>query len=534
MWILEHVAGASGYTLVAYAAGAAVTGYVIVKIANAYLYPDNRSHYSRRAVGQHQHSNNYFDLIVDWLRSCLPTWLGGQSVPIPQLAQIPNPALLRAAKNQHREDEAEKEALRKRVKELDAAEANANVSAVKSMPTVSPASTKVAEPKAVADRIAELDFAKQCTQVLRSECSDKEAIDKIGSLLIENSHVKNLDLVTTLLRIHRNDGTHPIRRIGPVLQSNRTLTSIDLDSNSISPEGVVAIAEAVKTNRTLRLINLRQNNIGLRGAIAIAEALKINDALTSINLSEGQISFEGLTAIAEALKINRSLTQIKLNVNHFGEGCATALAEALKINRSLTQIELNRNEFGAGGATALAEALKMNRSLTQIKLDGNEFGAGGAIAIAEALKTNRTLTEMFLIYNAIGPEGAAAIAAALKTNRTLTSIWLSANKIGKTGVANLIVALEQNPALTQLGLDDEGQYQAQPYLERNRKLKQQGCVAILSLRKYQRGFWGTAPKDILEMMLRMAYPDILRGKRLNFPSRSAPTKVEEEYCSLGL
>lgn len=144
MWILEHVAGASGYTLVAYAAGAT---YAIVKVANYFLSPGNSSNKFGRAqrsatsdVVQHQHSNNYFDTVLNFIRSCLPTWLGAHLVSVPQRSgsyrqpqplaspatsnrQIPNPALLQAAMNQHREDEAEKGQLRIRVKELEAAEA---------------------------------------------------------------------------------------------------------------------------------------------------------------------------------------------------------------------------------------------------------------------------------------------------------------------------------------------------------------------------------------------------------------------------
>jgi len=212
------------------------------------------------------------------------------------------------------------------------------------------------------------------------------------------------------------------------------------------------------------------------------------------------------------------------------------IAEALKINRILTQIKLDGNQFGEGGATAIAEALKINRTLTHIDLSWNKFGKGAATVIAEALKTNDTLTELSLKDNDIGFLGATEIAAALYTNHTLTRMWLGGNSIYYDGVANLVKALEQNHALTDLELanhlelSNEEKDKAKPFLERNRKLKQQGCVALLGLRHRQRGLWGTLPNDVVQWILERAYPDILGKNKVKYPTRSAPTNTVEPPC----
>jgi hypothetical protein len=55
---------------------------------------------------------------------------------------------------------------------------------------------------------------------------------------------------------------------------NRVLTILDLNLNNISPEGAIAIAEALKVNAVLTKLNLEYNSMGEAGEKAVRDALK--------------------------------------------------------------------------------------------------------------------------------------------------------------------------------------------------------------------------------------------------------------------
>ncbi len=52
------------------------------------------------------------------------------------------------------------------------------------------------------------------------------------------------------------------------------MTILDLNLNNISPEGAIAIAEALKVNAVLTKLNLEYNSMGEAGEKAVRDALK--------------------------------------------------------------------------------------------------------------------------------------------------------------------------------------------------------------------------------------------------------------------
>jgi hypothetical protein len=192
------------------------------------------------------------------------------------------------------------------------------------------------------------------------------------------------------------------------------VTTLDLSSNSIGPEGAQAIAEVLKANTVLAVLWLTDNSIGEDGARAIAEALKVNTAVTTLRLMSNDIGVEGAIAIAEALKVNKVLAVLWLEDNSIGEDGAKAIAETLKVNAVLTDLRLEDNSIGEDGARAIAEALKVNTAVTTLDLGNNSIGLEGALAIAEALNDNATLTTLVLEYNRMGDAGAKAVQEAVE------------------------------------------------------------------------------------------------------------------------
>ena len=240
--------------------------------------------------------------------------------------------------------------------------------------------------------------------------------------------------------------------LAAVVESNSTLTSLNLSANNMGPAGAESLATALKTNTTLTNLNLRWNNIGPAGAESLATALKTNTALTNLGLHGNNIGPAGAESLATVLKTNTTLTNLDLWANNIGPAGAESLATALKTNTTLTNLDLWDNNIGPAGAESLATALKTNTTLTNLTLRWNNIGPAGAESLATALKTNTTLTNLDLWVNNIDPAGAESLATALKTNTTLTHLDLWDNNIGPAGAESLATALKTNTALTNLGL----------------------------------------------------------------------------------
>ncbi|KAG0013471.1 hypothetical protein BGZ81_001003 [Podila clonocystis] len=212
------------------------------------------------------------------------------------------------------------------------------------------------------------------------------------------------------------------------LKTSATLTTLNLQSNSIGENRAQAVAEALKTNSALTSLSLVGNSIGDKGAQALAQALKNNSTLTYLDLRGYSIGKNGAQALAEALKTNSTLTTLNLGRNSIGDNGTQALAQALKANSTLTTLHLWSSSTGDNGAQALALALQTNATLTTLDLRDCSIGDNGAQALAEALKINSTLTTLNLMSNSIGDNGAQALAEALKVSSTLAILNLLANK----------------------------------------------------------------------------------------------------------
>ncbi len=96
------------------------------------------------------------------------------------------------------------------------------------------------------------------------------------------------------------------------LQTNTTLTALNLEWNGIDAAGATALATVLQTNTTLTALNLEWNDIGAAGATALATALQTNTTLTELNLDGNDIGAAGSTALATALQTNTTIISLHL------------------------------------------------------------------------------------------------------------------------------------------------------------------------------------------------------------------------------
>ena len=237
-----------------------------------------------------------------------------------------------------------------------------------------------------------------------------------------------------------------------VSDGNCKLSSLNLNHNLVTDEGVKYLAKALKHNNCkLDSLNLADNELTNEGVQCLAEALKdSNCTLSSLNLNHNLVTDEGVESLAEALKnSNCKLNSLNLWQNNVTEEGVKKLAEALKDSDcKLNSLNLAGNESVTDeGVKNLAEALKhSNCKLNTLNLTGNEFTDGGVKNLAEALKhSNCKLNSLILWQNNITDEGVQYLAEALKdSNCKLKSLNLWQNNLTEEGVKSLAEALKNS------------------------------------------------------------------------------------------
>uniref|UniRef100_A0A663FCJ1 NLR family CARD domain containing 3 n=1 Tax=Aquila chrysaetos chrysaetos TaxID=223781 RepID=A0A663FCJ1_AQUCH len=271
-------------------------------------------------------------------------------------------------------------------------------------------------------------------------------MELLGSVLsVKDCQIQKLSLAENQIS---NKGTKALARS---LMVNRSLTVLDLRSNSVGPTGAKGLP---RTPSLLSPCSLQHNTIKEDGATFLAEALLTNHRLTTLHLQKNAIGARGARKIAEALKQNCSLKELTLSSNSVGDNGSVALAEALKVNHSLQSLDLQSNSISSAGVTALTAALSSNKGLINLNLRENSISKEGGPAIARALRTNSTLRKLDLAANLLYDEGGKAIALAMKENRALTSLHLQWNFIQAKAATALAQALQFNSSLASLDLQE--------------------------------------------------------------------------------
>ena len=324
--------------------------------------------------------------------------------------------------------------------------------------------------------------------------------DKIVGKMIETNTT-----LTTLNLWYNKIGDEGAVWIGQGLGKNTTLTALNLSNNKIGYKGAVSIGQGLENNTTLTMLYLLLNKIGNEGAVSIGQGLANNKTLTTLDLSSNEIGNEGAVSIGQGLENNTTLTVQYLSYNKIGYKGAVSIGQGLEKNTTLTTLHLWSNKIGDEGAVWIGQGLENNTTLTMPYLSSNEIRNKGADSIGQGLKKNRTLTTLYLSSNEIGNEGAVSIGQGLENNKTLTMLYLSSNKIGNKGAVWIGQGLEKNTTLTTLDLSsneigNEGAVSIGQGLEKNTTLttlhlfanniERQNTHKIAELLKRNEALWG--------------------------------------------
>ncbi|XP_019854455.1 PREDICTED: uncharacterized protein LOC109583508 [Amphimedon queenslandica] len=101
------------------------------------------------------------------------------------------------------------------------------------------------------------------------------------------------------------------------LTTNGSLKTLALTGNSISDDGVIALAKSLEYNKTLECLHLNDNpGITSVSAESLAELLRNNNTLINLYLDKTNIDTSGVLKLIESLKTNNTLRELWLDKHH--------------------------------------------------------------------------------------------------------------------------------------------------------------------------------------------------------------------------
>ena len=129
------------------------------------------------------------------------------------------------------------------------------------------------------------------------------------------------------------------------MNQNKTLTDLQLNrcySRELNAQewtfGMTAILKSLMLNQTLSTFGFAGNRLGSRVSALLSSILESNSTLTDVDLSMNGFQDEDIFRICAGLYLNKSITSIDLSKNLTGQAIEKAIAHLLYRNTTLLQI----------------------------------------------------------------------------------------------------------------------------------------------------------------------------------------------------
>ncbi|XP_050843656.1 ran GTPase-activating protein 1-like [Serinus canaria] len=127
----------------------------------------------------------------------------------------------------------------------------------------------------------------------------------------------------------------------------------------INNPGITALAQAFAINPLLKVINLNDNTFTEKGAVAMADTLKALRQIEVINFGDCLVHSKGAAAIADAVKEGlHKLKELNLSFCEIKRDAALTVAEAIEDKTELEKLDLNGNCLGEEVCEQLHEILE--------------------------------------------------------------------------------------------------------------------------------------------------------------------------------
>ncbi|KAF5833356.1 flagellar associated protein [Dunaliella salina] len=212
------------------------------------------------------------------------------------------------------------------------------------------------------------------------------------------------------------------RNLAKALESNETLTYLDVSNNGLDDDKVRMLASGLVENMSITHLNISHNKVADRGMRALAKLLDMRSVIAVLELQDNQIHTEGAKSLARVLKTNQALTSLNLRLNRMGDEGCKVVCEALKTNPSLGSLNLAANSAGKNAVSALAAMVRLNKTLTQLDVSCNSgFGPDGCEQLRRAVENNSSLMLCDMRQCGADPDDAFAVSAAIECWQQLSA-----------------------------------------------------------------------------------------------------------------
>lgn len=142
------------------------------------------------------------------------------------------------------------------------------------------------------------------------------------------------------------------------IQTNdSSLTQVNLNNIKDLPiQTLKEIFQAMKTNLNVRTLSIAGTRSGDPVAFVVAEMLQANKSLQSLNIESNFITGDGMKAIIRALAVNTTLTEIKFGNQRqqLGDSVEMEIANMLENNPAIVRIGYHFTQQGPRARAAMA------------------------------------------------------------------------------------------------------------------------------------------------------------------------------------
>lgn len=244
--------------------------------------------------------------------------------------------------------------------------------------------------------------------------------------------------------------------MGPRAQS---LSSVELRSNAIGPEGCQALCEVLRST-PIKRFDISMNPLGKEGGLMLVSLVQSSPNLLELFMGDTEADIDVLVSLAAVLRRHPSQLAVldvqNPRISTLQEDHTVHLGKMMRNNTTIRELYLGKQRMRDEGARQLVDFLLENKMLRVLDLRCNELGAVSAYCLGTLLAHGSQLVSLNLSCNRIGEkdnvDGAKALAEGLVHNSHLEHLDLNHNELCCQALSLLGEALQRSTKLVSLRL----------------------------------------------------------------------------------
>ncbi|XP_044137827.1 leiomodin-1-like [Bufo gargarizans] len=223
-------------------------------------------------------------------------------------------------------------------------------------------SEKNLDKKKTSDKTPEKKEKPGSVQANKNNTQEKQATDQENNL--KNTAAQQAENGSKNgAEVNKDDDSSSIfdELLEKVKNNEAELTELNLNnSDCITIETLMSFTEALEFNTVVKIFSLANTRADDHIALVIAAMLKSNKTITSINLDSNQVTGKGILAIFRALQHNDTLTELRFHNQRHICGGKTEMEIAKMLKENTTLLKLGYHFELAGPRMTVTNLLSRN------------------------------------------------------------------------------------------------------------------------------------------------------------------------------